>query len=128
LDRGATLLEEGTRISRELGDMLGATYYVWGLGKLSARQGRPVRAAQLWGAAEALREQMGMSLSRYDVAASGYEQDLAGVRSALEEATFEAAWAEGRAMSFEQAVGYLLGEPTTSREEEGTRSPAIGTS
>jgi hypothetical protein len=71
---------------------------------------------------------MGMSLSHYEVAAFGYEQDLAAVRSALEEATFEAAWAEGRTMSFEQAVGYLLGEPTTSGEEEGTRSPAIGTS
>jgi predicted ATPase/class 3 adenylate cyclase len=128
LGRGATLLEEGTRISRELGDMLDAPYYVWALGKLSALQGRPVRAARLWGAAEALREQMGMSLSHYEVAAFGYEQDLAAVRSALEEATFEAAWAEGRTMSFEQAVGYLLGEPTTSGEEEGTRSPAIGTS
>jgi two-component SAPR family response regulator len=52
---------------------------------------------------------------------------LARVRSALDEATFEAAWAEGRAMSFEQAVGYVLGEPTTWGEEEGTRSAAIGT-
>jgi tetratricopeptide (TPR) repeat protein len=128
LERGAMLLEEGARIMRELGDRLGATYLALALGKLSALRGNHVRAARLWGAAEALREQIGMSLSKFDLAASGYERDLEGVRSALEEATFEAAWAEGRTMSFEQAVGYLLGEPTTSGEEEGTRSPAIGTS
>ena len=70
---------------------------------------------------------MGVSLSKFDRANSDYERDLALVRSALDEATFEAAWAEGREMSFEQAVGYLLGEPTTSGEDEGTRSSAIGT-
>jgi hypothetical protein len=62
-----------------------------------------------------------VSLSKFDLANSDYEQDLAGVRSALDDATFEAAWAEGRAMSFEQVVGYVLGEPTTSGEEEGPR-------
>ena len=108
--------------------MLGTAYYVWVFGTVNALRRNLIQAARLWGAAEALREQMGMSLSHYEVAAFGYEQDLAAVRSALEEATFEAAWAEGRTMSFEQAVGYLLGEPTTSGEEEGTRSPAIGTS
>jgi hypothetical protein len=56
---------------------------------------------------------MGVSLSAFDLANSGNEQGLPRVRSALDEATFEAAWAEGRAMSFEQAVGYVLGEPTT---------------
>jgi tetratricopeptide (TPR) repeat protein len=127
LEQGAMLLEEGARIMRELGDRLGATYLALALGKLSALRGNHVRAARLWGAAEALREQIGMSLSKFDLAASGYERDLEGVRSALEEATFEAAWAEGRTMSFEQAVGYVLGEPTTLGEEEGTRSPATET-
>ncbi|MDQ5810270.1 MAG: tetratricopeptide repeat protein, partial [Actinomycetota bacterium] len=117
-DRGATLLEEGLRISRELGDRLGVTYSALGFGKLSALRGRPVRAARLWGAAEALREQMGMSLSKFDLAASGYEQDLAAVRSTLDEASFDAVWAEGRATSFEQAVEYALSEPTTPRKKE----------
>jgi DNA-binding SARP family transcriptional activator len=56
-------------------------------------------AARLWGAAEVLREQMGMSLSKFDLANSEYERDLAAVISALEGASFDAAWAEGRAMS-----------------------------
>jgi predicted ATPase/class 3 adenylate cyclase len=128
LERGATLLEEGAQISRELGDRLGAPYFAEGLAKLSAMRSRPVRAARLWGAAEALREHEGVSLSKFDRDNVDYERDLALVRSALDETTFDAAWAEGRAMSFEQAVGYLLGEPMTSGDEEGTRSPTIGTS
>ena len=49
----------------------------------------------LWAAAEALRERMGMSFSRYDLTVSGCERDLTAVRSALDKATFEAAWSEG---------------------------------
>jgi hypothetical protein len=95
------LFEEGAQITRELGNRLDAPYFAEGLAKLVALRGSSVRAARLWGAAEALREQMGVSLSAFDLANSGYEQGLARVRSALDEATFEAAWAEGRAMSFE---------------------------
>ena len=113
LGRGATFLDEGARIARELEDRIGLTYFVEGLAKLSAMRGELVRAARLWGAAEAQREQMGMALSRFDLAASRYEQDLTAVRSALEEPTFEAAWAEGRAMSPEEAIEYALEEPTT---------------
>ncbi len=125
LDRAATLLEEGTRITRELGDKLGVTYFALGLGKLNAVRGRPVRAARLWGAAEALREQMGLSLSKFDLAASGYEQDLAAVRSAMDRASFDAVWAEGRTMSFEQTVEYALDQPAAPHKEaeEDTRPP-----
>ena len=120
LGRGETLFEEGARIALELGDRLGGIYFVWGFGKLSALRGRPIRAARLWGAAEALRERMGMALSKFDLAASGYEGDLAAVRSTLDRASFDAAWAEGRAMSPEEAIEYALQEPTpdeVAREE-----------
>jgi predicted ATPase/DNA-binding SARP family transcriptional activator/DNA-binding CsgD family transcriptional regulator len=114
LDRGATLLEEGARIGRDLGDRLAGVYYVWGLGKVAALQGEPKRAARLWGAAEALREYMGMSLSQFDLAHSGYERDLANARSSLDESTWVAAWSEGQAMSPEQAIEYALSTEDTS--------------
>jgi DNA-binding SARP family transcriptional activator len=114
LDRGAALLEEFPRITRGPNDKLGSAFSLWTLGKVAALRGRPVRAARLWGAAEALREQMGMPLAHFDLALSGYEQDLAAVRSTLSDASFDAAWTEGRAMSPEQAIEYALdavGEP-----------------
>jgi DNA-binding SARP family transcriptional activator len=123
LDRGAPLLEEGALIARELKGRLGGAYYGLGLGKVSALRGRPVRAARLWGAAEALREQMGMLLSQFDLAHSGYERDLATVVSALDEASFDAAWAEGRAMSPEQVFEYALDEPATPQEEDSDKLP-----
>jgi hypothetical protein len=39
-----------------------------------------------------------------------YERTVAETRAALGDAAFAAAWAEGRAMSLEQAVEYGLGE------------------
>jgi DNA-binding SARP family transcriptional activator len=65
---------------------------------------------------------MGMSLSHFDLAASGYEQDLAAVRSTLGEASFDAAWAEGRAMSPEQAIEDALG----AVEEPVAAPPTMG--
>jgi DNA-binding CsgD family transcriptional regulator len=124
LDRGAALLDEGARMTGELGYRIGGVYYVWGLGKVSAMRGRPPRVAKLWGAAEALREDMGMSLSYFDLAASGYEQDLAAVRSTLGEASFEAAWAAGRAMSLERAVEYALEEPTAPHDDAAPAAQA----
>jgi hypothetical protein len=72
-------------------------------------EGRPERAARLLGAAAAILEANDMPLPAI------YQPDLERisdtVRAQLDEATFEAAWAEGRAMAledWEQAVAYAL--------------------
>ncbi len=64
------------------------------------------RAARLFGAAEALREAIATPLSPVD--RSAQEQAVANVRAHLDVATFAAAWAEGRAMTLEQATSYAL--------------------
>ncbi len=102
------MLEEGLPLARRTKDKLGSAYYLLGLGGVAAEQGLPVRAARLWGAAEAMREVIGITLSYFDLAHSGYEARLAAARSQLDEAAWEAAWAEGRAMSTEQAIEYAL--------------------
>jgi DNA-binding CsgD family transcriptional regulator len=118
LDRGAAMLEESTRIARELGDRLMGAYSVLAMAKVAALRGRPSRAATLWGAAEAFREQMGMTFSHFDLAHFGYERDLAAVRSMFSEASLEAAWAEGRTMHPEQAIDYALDQPTRPHEKD----------
>ena len=124
IGRAIEAFGESARIAGQLGDPLGAAYCIWIFGDVNARLGRPVRAARLWGAAEALREQMGMSFSRYDLTESGYERDLAAVRSTLDKATFDAAWAEGRAMPPDQAIEYALEEPTSPHEEIAANRPS----
>jgi tetratricopeptide (TPR) repeat protein len=60
------------------------------------------RAANLFGAAEALREKCQSPMADYEQVE--YDRWVAQVREALEVAKFEAAWAEGRGMAMEQAV------------------------
>ena len=61
-------------------------------------------AARLFGAADAIRERMGTV--RFKIWDVGYEASLAAVRDALGEKDFESAWAEGAALSTEEAIAY----------------------
>jgi tetratricopeptide (TPR) repeat protein len=73
---------------------------------LLAKQRQEEQAARLWGAAESLREENGdpmLPVNRPD-----FEQCVAEARAALGEKTFAAAWAEGRAMTWKQAIEYAL--------------------
>nr|WP_309690226.1 hypothetical protein [Armatimonas sp.] len=77
------------------------------LGNLASATGVLVLASQLWGAAERLREELGTPLSPSDQ----QEQDpqVAAARATLnEDAAFDAAWAEGRALTMEQAIALAL--------------------
>jgi hypothetical protein len=69
---------------------------------------RSERAIRLLGAGEAFCETLG---ARPPVAIrEEYERTVSEARAALGEAAFAAAWAEGRAMSLDQAVEYALSE------------------
>ncbi|HEU5097404.1 MAG TPA: tetratricopeptide repeat protein [Roseiflexaceae bacterium] len=61
------------------------------------------RAARLWGAAEALREAAGVALWAAD--RIEHERQLAKLRARLGEAALADAWAAGRALTPEQAIG-----------------------
>ncbi len=61
------------------------------------------------GGAEAQFEAIGAAMWPAD--RLEYERSVAAVRSTLSEEAFAAAWAEGRAMTLEQAIAYAL-EPT----------------
>lgn len=73
-----------------------------------ASQGNPQKAARCLGASEALLAIMGLGLQTIDQ--FEIERYVAAVKEQIDEATFEAAWAEGRAMSLEEAVSLVLGE------------------
>jgi DNA-binding CsgD family transcriptional regulator/tetratricopeptide (TPR) repeat protein len=76
------------------------------------------QAARLFGAAEALRQRTGMV--RFKVHQAGYESSVASLRDAMEDKDFEAAWAEGAALSTEDAIAY-------ARRGRGERKrPATG--
>jgi hypothetical protein len=69
-------------------------------------QGRPVRAARLWAAAEVLRETT--DERRWATFQRAYDRALAAARTQISAADWAAAWAAGRAMSGAQALAEAL--------------------
>jgi predicted ATPase/class 3 adenylate cyclase/DNA-binding CsgD family transcriptional regulator len=61
-------------------------------------------AARLFGAAHGIRLRMGAV--RFKVWDADYEASVAGLRNAMSENDFESAWAEGAALSIEEAIAY----------------------
>jgi predicted ATPase/class 3 adenylate cyclase/DNA-binding NarL/FixJ family response regulator len=74
------------------------------LARLAADGGNHPYAARLLGAADAMRQRMGHA--RFPMYQSGYDATVLAVREALGQIGFEAAWAEGVALSTEEAIAY----------------------
>jgi predicted ATPase/DNA-binding SARP family transcriptional activator len=103
---GRRLLEEGLERCQDVGDKATASQCLSGLAALAAVQGAFLRSARLWGAAEALREETGMSLSPPERPLA--EGCLALARARLDEEGWREAEAAGQAMALDQAVAYAL--------------------
>ena len=74
------------------------------LAALSGDSGSYQEAVRLFGAAEALRQQT--TEVRFGIFQSGYDASCAAARDALGIDAFHAAWAEGPALSIEEAIAY----------------------
>ncbi len=94
--------EETLALLREVGQQWFIALTLEGLAAASAQE-QPVWSARLWGAAEHLRETIGGSIPA--MIQRFYEPFLALGRSLLGEAAFAAAWAEGRRLTLDAALG-----------------------
>jgi non-specific serine/threonine protein kinase len=96
---------EAIRIFHELADPLGAAGCLANLAGAQAGLGRAPRAVRLWGAMEGLHDSVGSPVLNIvkDAIGDRYVQPL---RQSLGEEAFDAALADGRAMSLTQAVQY----------------------
>jgi predicted ATPase/class 3 adenylate cyclase/DNA-binding CsgD family transcriptional regulator len=74
------------------------------LGTLAGDAGRYREAARLFGAAHSVRQRMGAV--RFKIWEADYQVSIAELRNALGEQDFESAWAEGAALSTEEAIAY----------------------
>jgi predicted ATPase/DNA-binding winged helix-turn-helix (wHTH) protein len=104
---------EGMTILHGLGNRPGVIDSLEGLAGVAAATAAPRRAARLWGAADALRQEIGNVRSVHESIA--YERQLKAVRAILTAEAFHQAWDEGRAMSLDDAVRYAL-DGTTGHE------------
>jgi DNA-binding CsgD family transcriptional regulator len=103
----ATLLRQGLVVHHAAGDR---TFMGIGLRQIAAVLAEPLprRASMLLGAAEALRERLGAAHPPSDRAND--ERAIAAIRTRLADGAFAAAWAEGRALTLEQAVSEALAD------------------
>jgi non-specific serine/threonine protein kinase len=106
-EQAQTLLSQAFEVIREarLGGWPLADSLDW-LAAVAVAEGDAIRAARLFGAAEA--QWRGSGAVRYAPDQPIYEGEVASARSQLDEYVFEAAWGEGRAMNAEQAITYAL--------------------
>jgi non-specific serine/threonine protein kinase len=107
-ERARDLFEEGLPVSAALGNETDVAHCLEGLASVAASEGRIVRAACLWGAEEVLLEKIDVGVHTYVPERTLHQNQIVAVRPLIDEAAWEAAWAEGRAMSPGQAVEYAL--------------------
>ncbi len=113
--------EESLVISEELGEKWVIAACLLGLGEIIAAQQKLAWAAQLWGAAEAIRVAIGIPIPPIELA--DYERSVSAAHVHLGEKAFAAAWAQGRSMTPEQALAAKGQKPTPSPMKTVTSSP-----
>ena len=111
LDAARARHAEALAIAHGLGDERLVAQILEGLARTAAAQGQAARAARIFGFEETLRERLGSPLPLL-------ERDkqlcsIAAVRNALDTASFEQTWSEGRALTLEQAIEFALNNTET---------------
>ena len=126
--------QESLALCRQLGERWILPWNLEGLASVVATQGELRWAAQLWGAAQALREGIAFPLPPSDRAS--YEQAVAAARTALGEEAFASAWAGGRATPLEQVIAQALetkdeppteASPREAKQEQASSDLSPGT-
>jgi len=103
-ERAETLIRTG--LGREAFSKYHTAYALAFLAGPIASKGDPEHAARLLGASEAILDRIGSGYQTSDK--HEIERFVNDVKAQLDRATFEAAWAEGQAMTFEEAVVWAL--------------------
>jgi non-specific serine/threonine protein kinase len=101
-----SFLQESLVISCEIGDRRGAAGALTAFACLNAAEGALELAGLFWGAAEQLREELGIRVPVEE--REEYDRSVSAARRTLGDDTFAAAWATGRALTMDQAVDAAL--------------------
>ncbi len=108
LDTAEEVFSEALLLLHQVNDKRCAPHALEALAELAMAQGQRERAARLFGCAEAARKAVHNRLLPRERAE--YDSKIAAAGAYLDEPAFATAWAEGEAMSLEQAIAYALKE------------------
>ena len=102
----AGLYKESLRVFHGLGEKKNIIYQLQGLVTIARLGGNAYKAARLLGAADGLRQMIGLPLAPGDQ--SDVERDMTAVREQLGEVVFQQEYNQGLAMTLEEAVAFAL--------------------
>ena len=105
------LFAESVDICRQLGEKRVMALCLEGLAMIAGARDDGGRAARLWGAAEALREAIGMPLPPSK--RPWQEREISAARSRTDDTAWTEAWWVGRNMPLERAIEYALDAAAT---------------
>jgi tetratricopeptide (TPR) repeat protein len=105
----AAIYAETLPVWQELGRRAAVARELECLAFIAAADGPAERAATLFGAAETLRKQTGNAMMFKE--RDEYDAAVAQLRARAEPAVIQAAWAQGRTLTLDQAVRYALDTP-----------------
>lgn len=105
-NRARELAWRALELALQMNNRLDTADSLAGLAGVLGATGQPEQAARLFGAWEAALERLGAVLQPADQ--PEHARSIAALRSALSPQAFATAWAEGRAMSLEQATASIV--------------------
>lgn len=88
------------------------------ISRMCKLRGYNVQAIKVLGSASLIRDQISAPVLTY--AAKKYDSHISALRSALGDEAFEKYWAQGRAMSMDEAIAYALSEAAEDHSEENS--------
>lgn len=91
---------------KELGSRPAVAHELECMGFIAGARENPKMAARLLGAAEALRDWIHTPMAEYE--RDEHAREVAALRDQMDELSFAQAWAEGRAMTMEDAIQFAL--------------------
>jgi predicted ATPase/class 3 adenylate cyclase/DNA-binding CsgD family transcriptional regulator len=104
LNQAERVAHDALACAAELGAYLGVADILECLGVVAAEGGGHHEAARLFGAAEAVRRDL--REVRFKVWDAGWQASVVTLRNTLDNNNFRSAWAEGAALSVDEAIAY----------------------
>jgi len=117
-------LGKSLALRMEIGDKGGIAWCLEKLAEAKIVQAQFQDAAKIFGYAEALRTPIGSVIDPADQA--DYNRIIAGLRMALGEEAFTAAWEKGATMHLEEVIEFALAEPESSSESTRAEKEKFG--
>jgi len=108
IDRAKLQLDESLTLAREIASKTSMAIVLLGYAGWAAACGHPARAAQLIGAADGVLASI--NARWWPTEQFAYDFITTMIRALLDAATWDAAYAEGRALTLDHAIAYALKE------------------